>query len=218
MERTTNTPSMNRNLLIAGLIFLFHAVGLTGFLLPQWQALFIELVPFHLLLMFVLLLLSHGQSNAKFVWFLLVIYVAGYGIEYFGVHTGLIFGSYQYGETLGLKLAEIPLLIGVNWVILIYSAGMAVHYLPVSNKWLKTAIAAAILVALDSLIEPVAMRFDYWDWANSMVPVRNYIGWYLFSFVGCGFLFQFLPKKSNFIGPVILLAQFLFFIALNLWA
>lgn len=218
MERTIYPQSLKRNQLIGFLVLLFHAVGLSGFLLPQWQDLFIALVPFHLLLMFVLLLISHGQSNTKFLWFLLLMYLAGFGIEYFGVHTGLIFGSYQYGSTLGFKLAEIPLLIGLNWVLLIYSAGTTVNYLLVSNRLIKSAIGASVLMLLDMLIEPVAIRFDYWSWANQEIPVKNYISWWLFSFAGCWFFNQMIAKRSNIVGPILLLAQLLFFIALNIWA
>lgn len=218
MERTFNLQTLSRNQVIAFFVLLFHAVGLAGFLNPQWQDLFLSLVPFHLLLMFMLLLLSHQQRNLAFFGFLFITYLAGFGIEYFGVHTGLIFGSYQYGETLGAKLADIPLLIGLNWVLLIYSSGVAVNYLPIRQKWLKVVFSATLLVLLDWLIEPVAIRFDYWSWANQIIPLKNYISWFLFSLAGCWFFYEMKFKKNNPVGLVLLLAQFLFFIALNLWA
>jgi putative membrane protein len=40
-------------------------------------------------------------------------------LEVVGVKTGLIFGEYKYGSTLGIKLFEVPLIIGFNWVFVI---------------------------------------------------------------------------------------------------
>jgi len=194
-------------------IILFHLVGFLGFFLDH-KELFTSLIPFHLLLMLLLLVWSYNAFNSRFA---LLIYCLGFGIEYLGVHTGLIFGSYQYGDALGLKLAGIPLLIGINWVLLIFAAGSTIQYIPIKSTIIKSALAATLLVVLDTFIEPVAIRFDYWHWASATIPLQNYVAWFLFSF-GCFYLFyhrKIAPK--NPVAVVLLLAQFLFFIALNYW-
>ena len=219
MEGQKHTYSLDRKTLVVGLlIVLFHAVGLSGFLNPEWHSLFIALVPFHLLLMFLLMLISQKTWNRDFIIFLLVIYSAGFAIEYFGVHTGLIFGSYHYGATLGFQLSEIPLIIGINWILMIYSAGVTIGYLPINQVWLKSVLAAAMLVGLDLLIEPVAIRFDYWSWANEIIPIQNYVAWFVFSFLCFRFFYGMKFDKQNPAAVVLLVAQLLFFIALNLWA
>lgn len=219
MEGKKYTDILNKKPVIIGfLVLLFHAVGLAGFLNPAWRELFITLVPFHLLLMFALMLISQQNYNPQFFLFLLIIYLAGFGIEYLGVHTGLIFGSYNYGETLGLKLAEIPLLIGLNWVLLIYTVGMTIRYLNFKNSFIQAALGAGILVLLDVLIEPVAIRFDYWTWQDGAIPLQNYIAWFIVSFAGCLAFNRMKFEKQNPAAIVLLLAQFLFFISLNLAA
>jgi putative membrane protein len=188
-------------------------VGFLGFFFG-YKELFTNLIPFHLLLMLFLLVWSYTVFNSRFA---LLIYCLGFGIEYLGVHTGLIFGSYQYGDALGFKLANIPLLIGVNWVLLIFAAGSAIQYIPIKSTVIKSALAATLLVVLDTCIEPVAIRFDYWYWESVSIPLQNYVAWFLFSF-GCFYLFyhrKIAPK--NPVTLVLLLAQFLFFIALNYW-
>ena len=194
-------------------VILFHLVGFLGFFFG-YKELFTSLIPFHLLLMLVLLVWSYESFNSRFA---LLIYCLGFGIEFLGVHTGIIFGSYQYGDALGFKLANIPLLIGVNWVLLIFAAGSAIQYVPIKSDVLKAVLAAALLVVLDVFIEPVAIRFDYWYWALATVPLQNYVAWFVFSF-GCFWLF-FNQKKStkSFVAVTLLLAQFLFFMALNYW-
>jgi len=194
-------------------IILFHLVGFLGFFFG-YKELFTSLIPFHLLLMLLLLVWSYNAFNSRFA---LLIYCLGFGIEYLGVHTGLIFGRYQYGDALGFKLANIPLLIGVNWVLLIFAAGSAIQYIPMKSVVIKSALAATLLVVLDTCIEPVAIRFDYWHWESVSIPLQNYVAWFLFSF-GCFYLFyhrKIAPK--NPVAVVLLLAQFLFFIALNYW-
>ena len=39
--------------------------------------------------------------------------------EAIGVNTGLLFGTYEYGANLGFKIFGVPLIIGVNWTVLI---------------------------------------------------------------------------------------------------
>lgn len=216
MERQKHSQLISRqNLVISFFIILFHAVGLFGFLNSSLNERFIGLVPFHLLLMFLLMLISQREWNRDFLLFIAITYLGGYGIEYLGVHTGLLFGTYHYGQTLGFKIAEIPLLIGLNWVLLIYSVGVTVRLLPLKSSWLKAGIAAAVLVVLDMLIEPMAIRFDYWDWENGIIPLQNYFAWFVVSFAGYLFFNRMKFDKENPAGIVLLLAQFLFFIILN---
>lgn len=209
---------LNRTVVCSFLIVIFHAVGLVGFLSPSLTPVFLRLVPFHLLLMLMLLILSHHGKNNDFKLFLLVTYLAGYFIEVIGVSTGYIFGAYQYGETLGVKLADVPLMIGINWVILIYSTGVTIRYLEIQNHVVRALIGAIFLVCMDILIEPVAIRFDYWSWTDLNIPFQNYVAWFAFSF--CMMLFFFARKfrKQNPAAPVLLISQLIFFIVLGWWA
>ena len=57
----------------------------------------------------------------------------GFFIEVIGVKTGFIFGSYYYGAAMGIKILAVPLLIGLNWSILVYSTSLVVQYMKVAN-------------------------------------------------------------------------------------
>ncbi|MEJ7693075.1 carotenoid biosynthesis protein [Daejeonella sp.] len=197
-------------------IVLFHIVGLYGFLDPDLTGFFIKLVPFHLLLMLALLMISGYDRSGNFRLFALIVFTAGFLIEVAGVNTGLIFGSYTYGGTLGFKLWETPLLIGVNWLILVYSTGVVLSTFRL-NKYLLALLGAVILVGIDFLIEPVAIRYDYWSWSGGIIPLQNYLGWFIVSFI------MFIPflslnfKKQNRSAIVFFAAQVCFFIILNKW-
>ncbi|MGV3706091.1 MAG: carotenoid biosynthesis protein [Arcticibacter sp.] len=198
------------------LIILFYSVGLFGFLYTPTVDLFKQLVPFHLLLMTGLLISTQHVRGRSFWIFLAMTYVAGFLIELAGTQTGLIFGSYAYGSTLGLKVFGTPLMIGVNWILVIYSVGMTLVQFRVSNRYAFVSLGAASVTLLDFLIEPVAMKYDYWDWAGGVVPVQNYIVWFFFS-AFLLFLFQRSAfPKDNRSASTLFFVQFLFFLILYL--
>jgi len=124
---------MNKNLFYGFIIVLFHLVGLFGFLNPAWEVFFIKLVPYHLLLMLLIMIFTVEDRSYNLLKFALLVYLAGYLIEVLGVNTGLIFGNYRYGSALGLKVWEVPLLIGVNWLILVYCTGIFLQSVHVKN-------------------------------------------------------------------------------------
>lgn len=198
------------------IIILFHLVGLYGFLNPDLNSLFIKLVPFHLLLMLLLMIISGYDGSPGIMLFALSVFAAGFLVEVAGVNTGLIFGSYTYGGTLGLKLWHTPLLIGVNWLIMVYSTGVLLIACQI-NKYLLALTGAAILVGIDSLIEPVAIRYDYWSWSGENIPLQNYVGWFFVSFMMFILFTSLNFKKQNSAAIVLFVAQLLFFIILNKW-
>ncbi|MFC5285157.1 carotenoid biosynthesis protein [Pedobacter alpinus] len=197
-------------------IILFHIVGFVGFSLPHLQDFFISLVPFHLLLMAGILIANQKEYNKNFWLGISFIAVAGYLVEVVGVATGKIFGFYVYGETLGFKLANVPLLIGVNWVILVFAVGAVLKKYFKHMRTLKSAVAAVILVFIDFLIEPVAVKFDYWSWQDSLIPLQNFIGWFFVSFIFMRIYYELEFRKSNPVALTLVISQILFFIGLNL--
>lgn len=209
---------LNKTIICSIFMVLFHLVGLYGFLNSDLEVLFMALVPYHLLLMLALLVISTGDFSPNIRIFAIIVYLAGFFIEVIGVNTGLIFGSYTYGEALGLKLFSTPLLIGVNWLILVYCAGVFLEQFKLKSGFVFSLLGALILLSLDFLIEPIAIRFDYWSWAGGQIPLQNYLGWYVFAFLLFS-IFRVLDfKKENKAAIVLLFAQTVFFLALNIWA
>ncbi|WP_419803460.1 carotenoid biosynthesis protein [Mucilaginibacter sp.] len=197
------------------LVIIFHLVGLTGFLIPFLQPLFLQIVPAHLLLMLFLLFINHHGRILKLILFFLIISILGFSAEWVGVHKQWLFGHYIYDTTLGFKLSEIPLMIGVNWFLLVYSVSVLTQKLPVKTAWLKIISGAGILVLLDLLIEPVAIHFHYWHWFGTGIPLKNYICWFLLSAVFVYFFRVFNFRTQNWVAPTLLIVQFIFFMVLN---
>lgn len=198
------------------LIVLFNTVGLIGFIIPFTQSIFMALVPWHLTLMGIFIGLSHDRFDKHFLLFFAIVYIATFFAEWTGVHTGLLFGHYHYGKTMGRQLWQTPLVIGITWFMLIYSVGVLMQRTRLKNMLMRVVIGAALMVFLDLLIEPIATRFDYWQWHGGTIPFKNYWGWYVVSVLMLFVFEAFRFKKQGHVAPVLLLMQFVFFGVLNL--
>ncbi len=210
-------------------VTLMYIVGTLGLIFPSTQPYFKLASAFNLWVSLILLLLFHQEYNRAFIITAVSIFLTGFFIEVIGVHTGIIFGKYGYGQTLGTKVLGVPLVIGANWLLLIYCSTEVTQkifeklrkYLLVNmlfdNIFLKAFFASFLMVLLDFLIEPVAMHLDFWHWQNEQIPVQNYQAWFLISFI-LSFIFlkgKFI--KSNLLAIILFLLQFTFFISINIF-
>lgn len=204
----------NKIQLFRGIITAFYVFGIIGLAIPMVRSYFQMMTPFTLILSLGILLLFHIGWNRSFWIFALSAMVLGFGSEVLGIHTGFPFGNYQYGETLGYKLFEVPLVIGVNWLLLVYSVGNLFSS-KIKNDWLAAGIASALMVAIDYFIEPVAVNLDFWTWEGNVIPLSNYLGWF-----GVAFILQITYRKSvftkeNTISTYLLINLVTFFAILN---
>ncbi|MBN1108312.1 MAG: carotenoid biosynthesis protein [Bacteroidales bacterium] len=196
------------------LILILYSVGVTGIFIPFTRELFILLTPPVLILSFILLWLFHkpGYSVSTIILFS-VIFLASFGAEVAGVQTGVIFGHYSYGRGLGPKLAGTPLMIGINWVLLVYCSHVIIDRIP-AGKVMKITGASALMVIYDIVMEQVAPSMDMWTFTGGNPPLRNYIAWFILAFLFHALLHISGIKVVNKLAPVIFWSQLLFFIIL----
>ena len=134
--------------------------------------------------------------------------------EILGVNYGLIFGKYDYGDNLGLKLFGVPLLIGLNWVVLTFICGSISNHF-IKNKYLSIVVAIILMLLIDITLEPIAPILDYWEFSGSIAPIQNYIGWAFTSLLTLS-IYQFFYSKKEFTFSInLFLAQLLFFVGFN---
>lgn len=209
--RFTNTLAQHS---IVGLL-LMHVVGILGMVSP-FQEYFRLLTPVNLLICGFLLYLNHREANRAFVLFAAFTFAFGFFVEFLGVNYGFLFGDYSYGKTLGPKLLNVPIIIGLNWLLIIYCVATLSDSLrvPVIAKIL---LGAALAVFIDWLIEPVAMQYDFWSWANNTVPLQNYIGWFFTSLVMMTAYHVLRVNADNRIALPYYFIQLGFFLVLNLY-
>lgn len=198
-------------------LVLFYAVGLIGLSLPIRDT-FALLTPLNLLISLGVVLANHRHWTKTFISISIFIFLGGFFSEVIGVQTGLLFGNYEYGQTLGFKIFDVPLILGANWLMLVYASAMIVNlFWKRFHLVFKALIAALLMVGLDVLIEPVAMKLDFWNWENGIIPIQNFIGWLVIAFILQLAFFSVLPKKvNNHVAIVLFGLQVIFFGVLNL--
>lgn len=149
-----------------------------------------------------------------------------------GVQTGVLFGNYGYGAVMGYKVLDTPLILGVNWFIVIYCSGMSVYSLKsrlmgrtsssaarieIKFKAIPIILGGALLASFyDWLMEPVAVKLGYWRWnGDGSIPVSNYICWFLISALLL-FIFHVAKfEKLNKFAVNLMLIQLVFFLLLR---
>lgn len=199
----------NRRLLISIiLIWLFNVSGIIGIILG-YEDWFISLTPLNLFI-YLTLIFWNSPKLSNLLFALIIPFFIGMFTEYLGVNFGLIFGIYQYGQSLGYKIAGVPLMIGVNWAILVYCTAAIVKKIH-KNLIISSILGAVLMVALDVIIEVSAPRFDFWQFKDGIIPLQNYIGWLGTAFIA-HILFQKVYKTIQYkISIHIFIAIWLFF-------
>ena len=220
----------NKQQLATAIAILFHVIGLAGILYfnSDW---IIRSTPYNLLLMFALIVWTQEEKNSYFWVFMITTVAAGIAVEVLGVNTGVLFGEYIYGSVLGYKVKNVPLMIGVNWFVIIYCCGISIHSLltavveklAVEEAAPKKSIralsvmvdGATLAVFFDWIMEPAAVKLGFWQWQDQEIPLFNYISWFLVSLLLLA-LFHFGKfSKRNKFAVHLLLIQAMFFLLLR---
>lgn len=200
-------------LIIKIFLVFFYTVGVVAIYMPLTSSFFMSLTPVALLLSIGLLSCYHENYDSKSVRVFSVIFLAGYLIEVTGVNTGLIFGNYKYGDNLGFQLFNTPLMIGFNWLLMIYVTSSIVEKFKI-NVYQKVFLASLLMIVYDIILEQLAPKLNFWKWENDNIPFQNYIAWF-----GIAVFFHSLIKiykinTSNTLSSTVYLCQLVFFLAL----
>ena len=212
------------------LALLFHITGLLGILFTPYKDWFVYSTPIVLLTMFLLLSNTQIKLAKEYFIFFMIAFLIGMGTEIIGVNTGLLFGDYQYGQVLGPKINGVPLLIGLNWFIIIFCSGslllqcfdllerkLNINITPSTFSIIVVLGGAAIATCFDIILEPVAVKLNFWSWENGHIPLLNYICWFVISAVLLGIKMYFKKIKVNTFATSLIIIQALFFLILNLF-
>lgn len=195
-----------------GIFTFFLSIGLIGLFSP-FEPHVMDLSEANLLLTIALVSLSYRTQLKNYLQLIGIAFGIGYLAELIGVHTGWLFGNYTYETNLGLKVGDVPLLIGINWAILCLGAWELSKF--IHEKWLRILYSAALLVLFDYVMEPVAVYLNFWSWQGGIIPLFNYISWFLISLFILIFIAKYHRLESG-ISKWVLLGQFIFFLILNL--
>ena len=212
------------------LALLFHGTGVLGMLFTPYKDWFVSSTPLVLLFMFLLLANTQLKSLKNFLLSFAIAFVISMGTEILGVNTGLLFGEYQYGSVLGPKILGVPWLIGLNWFVIVYCSGsFLLHSIELIKNKLKIPLTgatsttmvviggAAMATFFDFILEPVAVKLDFWTWNNGDIPLFNYLCWFVVSAVLLRVNLQLKQVNTHVFASSLLIIQAVFFLMLNLF-
>jgi bisanhydrobacterioruberin hydratase len=189
-------------------LILVYVSGAIGFVFNP--SFFIPFTPYNLVFTsFVFLIHQPIQKSAYFSRFVGLI-VVGFVAEVVGVKTGLVFGEYSYGTSLGYALLGVPLTISLNWALLINS-GILITRSISSHNLSNALLSASIITGVDLLIEQTAAQMDFWYFKGGGAGIHNYIAWFVISFFASLFFQKQVGTGDKRIALIILGLQVFFF-------
>lgn len=195
------------------ILLLFHTIGIGLFLYPDRPS---GLSGMNMLLC-ALLVWGSAHNYKKDALAVLGIAIGGFTVEAIGVNTGWLFGDYEYGQELGWKVLGVPVVLGLNWYcVVVASAHLVLRWAPTTWPLLvRATIVGWLCMALDFLIEPVAMHYDFWDWKGHIVPLFNYVCWWLFATIFAS-VYLYYVRVVNKTAHLLFFVWLVFFLFLNL--
>ena len=194
------------------ILIILHLVGVIG-ILSSFSTYIIALTPVNLFISSLFVLIFHPKFDWKFLLFFTIAFLIGMSSEWIGVHTGYLFGNYKYGNVLGPSFDGIPYIIGFNWFMLSVCMGTFSNYVKASVL-VRSIIGAILMVLMDYIIEPVAIKLGFWTWFGASIPISNYISWFFVAFL-IQWLYHYQKNQNNPIATWLILSQVFFFIILR---
>ena len=164
--------------------------------LPALSHLSRTFLPLVLLLAGCIVLTFHRKTEARLAVFIGVVTVVVLLTFFINSRTGLLSGSFTFGDTLGVQVGGVPLAFCALWVILLYCTS-CIAWRYTENPVLRPLSSALLMVVMDIFLEPIAARFDLWYWPESDVPISSYITWFVLSLILAVFFFRISLDARN---------------------
>ena len=132
-----------------------------------------------------------------------IIYAVVFALIFENINIWLLRNSadtYSYSSSFHCFIFYVPLWIALGWAVLLYLGYSATQKIKLPYQ--RAAIAALIPLAIDILLDPIAIRLKFWTWGGFSlqegffgVPANNFIGWFIVSYIFI--LFYLLVKKKK---------------------
>jgi uncharacterized membrane protein len=160
--------------------------------------------------LFAAVIYAQGANRWRVTIGALLVGVAGFTAEFIGLQTGFPFGAYNYTNTLGLALLEVPIAIGFAWVGVTLTAALLASgaelgdkgkYSPLVGRlgWVGLKVRRALATGawallLDLVLDPTAAARGMWLWDSQQgfalygVPWQNFVSWFVLAAIFSFFL------------------------------
>lgn len=162
-----------------------------------------------------MLIVLEEKLNKKFIVWLVAAYIFTFSMEVIGVKTSLIFGDYYYDENLGIKISDVPFVIGLNWITLMLGSIGLILDVKI-NFLFRVLLVGIIMCVIDFVLEFVAPELNYWFWREGIVPIKNFVSWFSIAAIMSFVYFSLKIDRKLFLAKINFVLQFVFFLILLL--
>jgi putative membrane protein len=176
-----------------------YMASLVGFTTPHQQTWYLYYTPYFILLNVILLLIYQKEWNKSNLYFGASAIVLGFVVEVLAVQTASLYGSYNFGKTLGFRVLGVPLIMPIYWFLSALSTACLVNKLPLKNPWVLSTFGALLMVFLTGIIHQVASALDFWSISSSNSLIRLSLVWFL---VGFALQYLFIRLKASAKNPM----------------
>lgn len=200
---------MNDKKIIKIFFTIFFLVGAILHIIPHTHEMVKILTPLTLIFSAGFVLYFPLKNTRFRIWFFPTL-ILTFALEAIGVETGMIFGAYNYGSTLGIKFFDVPIIIALNWVCVVFGAiTISDHF--IKNRLLAVTSSAILCTGFDYVMEPSAIHLDYWTWHSGNIPLLNYISWFFISLIASTYYLLLKPAVRTDRASLLLKLQLVFF-------
>ncbi len=235
VEKPLHSQQANKTTIVI-LYLLLCAGGLwhvLGWFQPLMRALAAPML-FSLALLLFLACVRHARQklavalSRRWALFSIGVIVSAFILEWYGVHSGKVFGPYAYGKVLQPQLLKVPVVIGFAWLTMILSSTGVMEWivcrfdrtcpLRFRSAGVKVILIALLMVFFDWVMEPAAVRLDYWRWLEEEIPLQNYSAWFVFSLLYAAAALRLGLLKNGWpaLARHVWLAQIIYFMLIRL--
>ncbi|MCC8146194.1 MAG: carotenoid biosynthesis protein [Bacteroidales bacterium] len=203
---------------IPSLFIRFYLVGLVLYMIPFTRNFFISITSLSLLFVISIVFLFHKDWNIKsIVWFLFIV-CSSFFLEMAGIQSGKIFGEYSYDRGLAPLINGTPLIIGFNWLFLVYASQSIVQKVNRLNPLTRILSASLLMILYDILLEWVAPFMRMWHFESGFAPFQNFLVWFIASLIyHAGFEILHI-KAKNLPARSLFVFQMIFFLVIGIYS
>ncbi|MCK4354784.1 carotenoid biosynthesis protein [Candidatus Parcubacteria bacterium] len=138
------------------------------------------------------------QRNRQTVFELLAAFAFGLLLEIANIYLS---HAYYYSDQFLFRIFDVPIVVGLCWAAIIYSAMLLSDQYRISWK-IKPIFDAFTALVLDLSMDAVAIRLNFWHWKIPLnqewygVPFENLFGW-----IAVIFTFSFIIRFIRTLNP-----------------
>lgn len=199
------------------LFILFYLVGLLLYIIPSTRPLFVSITSLSLFLVIAVVFAFHRDWSVKTVGWFSFIVLSSFLLEMQGVESGELFGRYSYERGLAPLINNTPLIIGFNWLFLVYASNNIVRRFA-TKPWMRILSGSLLMIFYDLVLEWVAPCMTMWHFDSGYPPFQNFLVWFAAAlFYQAGF--EVLKIKSDNAPAQFLFGlQILFFVLIGTYS